>query len=131
MTPDAVRTMRDDYLLSHGVCTYCAVVPKDVYPHCNNDRFDLEHIWQRLGSRLDDPCNYVICCRESHEWKHAHSIEGRIAALYWKWTHKEFNRERLKELTGLDPIGWVHNRWVTGLPLWASQLAEQLTKAHE
>lgn len=131
MTSDVARTLRDDYLVAHGKCAYCAVVPKDVYPHCNNERFDLEHLFQRMGGRLDDPCNYVVCCRTSHEWKHANSILGRISALVWKHRNGEFDRKKLQELTGLDVVGWVSNRRVTGLPEWCDKLADELLKAYE
>lgn len=132
MASDAVREMRYEYLMSHSECAYCAVVPKSEYRHCNNERFDVEHIFQRMDSKLDDPCNYVICCRTAHEWKHRMSILGRIAALYWKWKHGELDRERLRELVGLDSIGWVSNRREDGhLPEWADALAAELVKAHD
>lgn len=131
MTTDAIRTMRDDYLWGHSVCVYCAMTPKTEYQHCNNERFDVEHVWQRLGERLDDPLNYVICCRTSHEWKHANSVCGRIAAMVWKFRNGEFDRERLRSLIGLDPVGWIENRRSGGLPAWCDALAGEIITAHE
>jgi hypothetical protein len=129
--PDAIALMRVTYLWGHSVCAYCSTVPKSEYQHCNHERFEVEHIWQRMGGKIDDPLNYVICCRPSHEWKHAHSVCGRIAAMYWKWTHGEFDRDRLRSLIGMDPVGWTSNRRSDGLPDWCDKLAGELITAHE
>jgi hypothetical protein len=83
-----------------------------------------------MGGKLDDPANYISTCRPAHEWKHANSVCGRIAALVWKFRNREFDRQRLRELVGLCPVGWVENRRGEGLPAWAETLAKELVEAH-
>lgn len=131
MIANEALSMRDEYRDKHHVCVYCEIVPKQCYLHCRNEGVELEHLFQNLGGKLDDPCNYVVCCRVSHEWKHKFSILGRISALYWKWKHGEFDRQKLFDLVGMDPVGWIENRREDGhLPEWTLALVDEILKAH-
>jgi len=119
---DDIREARWLYLMNHFRCAYCEVVPEYEYPHCKlGDNLELEHVWQRMGKKIDDVQNYVPACRTSHHWKHLNTQAGRIAAIYWKWKNGEFDRDRLRELIDKDPIGWMSTlaEKPDQLPAWA------------
>ena len=143
------KEMRAAYLSEWRHCQYAQATRLHVNPFALNrlprprqkpiPGTEVEHIWNRRGSKSEHPSNYASVCRAYHLWKHENSVEARIVIMHFKWKlsiHEErpelFDREALREIAGRDVIGWTEYKVATvALPMWCENLADELIEGFE
>jgi hypothetical protein len=99
---------------------------------------EVEHIWNRHGSKSEHPSNYASVSRPAHLWKHRYSVQGRIAIMHFKWKlslstrdESHFDLAALKEISGKDVIGWTEMKLETDvLPDWCHKLGRELMEGN-
>lgn len=76
-------------------------------------KVDPHHVYSR---RLDDPCNVVAACRVAHEYCHdCWQRAGRVVATEALCRAGRFDRERIREAWGKDPIAAIELDWSAGV----------------
>ena len=117
MEDDEVTALRRSYYETYHVCQYgTALRGYKGAPRCSPAALlCVEHIWNRKGPHSEHWSNYALVCPTCHTWKHANSVEARVAISALKLQlsdidRRHFDRDALRLAAGFDVPGWVDNK---------------------
>ena len=102
--------LRRDYASQFPRCELCPTINKLVGFRCNGERgVEAHHVVGGTGGRWDVVPNLIMVCRPVHDWGHKHPREFRIACLAVKLAKNEFDRDVMKQVSGVFMDGWLAN----------------------
>ena len=125
-----MRLLRRNYLRDFPRCQYTVACGAHVsFGSHPATETCVEHIWNRRGPGSEHWSNYASVCPAAHDWKHANSVEGRVAIMHYKMflarqtgDADHFDINAINAAAGKNVAGWVESK-MDSLPEWCKDKA--------